>query len=398
MNINPVKNSANHQIKQDKDREVIKSKSQSDAVAKTRGAQDPVTVTFDTNQKLMIGAKTLLASLNQQLSIDSSFSYELHSSKTINIQEGKGANLDIIEIKPFEFDFEAVAKNVMDFVSGIIIGAQASGASDDKLNELLSQARSGIDQGFSQARDELKGFDIYTKELEQGIDKSYQLIQDSMTDLEQQLFSPQASSINVSEQQLDLFEDEQASIAITTKDGDEININFSRFTSLSQRQSIVDGENSKNIEFNQYQSFSFQVEGTLDKEELKAVSNLIKDITKLADKFFNGDVEKAWQQAQELGFDDQQIAQFSFDFKEVKQISVIEHYSQGSKDSPIATLAPYAKDLAAIFKQSDALFEGENLKKLMNDVAQQQIELMDGLVTVNKAQNFNDFNQRFLNS
>ena len=398
MNINPVKNSANHQIKQDKDREVIKSKSQSDAVANTRGAQDPVTVTFDTNQKLMIGAKTLLASLNQQLSIDSSFSYELHSSKTINIQEGKGANLDIIEIKPFEFDFEAVAKNVMDFVSGIIIGAQASGASDDKLNELLSQARSGIDQGFSQARDELKGFDIYTKELEQGIDKSYQLIQDSMTDLEQQLFSPQASSINVSEQQLDLFEDEQASIAITTKDGDEININFSRFTSLSQRQSIVDGENSKNIEFNQYQSFSFQVEGTLDKEELKAVSNLIKDITKLADKFFNGDVEKAWQQAQELGFDDQQIAQFSFDFKEVKQISVIEHYSQGSKDSPIATLAPYAKDLAAIFKQSDALFEGENLKKLMNDVAQQQIELMDGLVTVNKAQNFNDFNQRFLNS
>ncbi|NRA71879.1 MAG: DUF5610 domain-containing protein [Gammaproteobacteria bacterium] len=398
MNINPVKNSANHQIKQDKDREVIKSKSQSDAVAKTRGAQDPVTVTFDTNQKLMIGAKTLLASLNQQLSIDSSFSYELHSSKTINIQEGKGANLDIIEIKPFEFDFEAVAKNVMDFVSGIIIGAQASGASDDKLNELLSQARSGIDQGFSQARDELKGFDIYTKELEQGIDKSYQLIQDSMTDLEQQLFSPQVSSINVSEQQLDLFEDEQASIAITTKDGDEININFSRFTSLSQRQSIVDGENSKNIEFNQYQSFSFQVEGTLDKEELKAVSNLIKDITKLADKFFNGDVEKAWQQAQELGFDDQQIAQFSFDFKEVKQISVIEHYSQGSKDSPIATLAPYAKDLAAIFKQSDALFEGENLKKLMNDVAQQQIELMDGLVTVNKAQNFNDFNQRFLNS
>ncbi len=398
MNINPVKNSANHQIKQDKDREVIKSKSQSDAVAKTRGAQDPVTVTFDTNQKLMIGAKTLLASLNQQLSIDSSFSYELHSSKTINIQEGKGANLDIIEIKPFEFDFEAVAKNVMDFVSGIIIGAQASGASDDKLNELLSQARSGIDQGFSQARDELKGFDIYTKELEQGIDKSYQLIQDSMTDLEQQLFSPQVSSINVSEQQLDLFEDEQASIAITTKDGDEININFSRFTSLSQRQSIVDGENSKNIEFNQYQSFSFQVEGTLDKEELKAVSNLIKDITKLADKFFNGDVEKAWQQAQELGFDDQQIAQFSFDFKEVKQISVIEHYSQGSKDSPIATLAPYAKDLAAIFKQSDALFEGENLKKLMNDVAQQQIELMDGLVIVNKAQNFNDFNQRFLNS
>ena len=36
MNINPVKNSANHQIKQDKDREAIKNESQSNAVTNTR--------------------------------------------------------------------------------------------------------------------------------------------------------------------------------------------------------------------------------------------------------------------------------------------------------------------------------------------------------------------------
>jgi hypothetical protein len=36
----------------------------------------------------------------------------------------------------------------MEFVSGVIKGAQSGGASDDKLNEMLAQAREGVDMGF----------------------------------------------------------------------------------------------------------------------------------------------------------------------------------------------------------------------------------------------------------
>ena len=127
------------------------------------------------------------------------------------------------------------------------------------------------------------------------------------------------------------------------------------------------------------------------------MTSLVKDISQLADEFFNGDVEKAWQQAQELGFDDQEIAQFSFDFKEVKQVAIVEHYSQGSNESPIATISPYIKDLNSIAKQADGLFDNDNLKQLMNDVADQQVKLIEGL-QASATQGFNDFNQQLLNA
>jgi len=406
MNINPPNSAANQHIHSGKGHDKVHSGKGHDKVQngaeqsqvdKTQSNDDKVTVSFDRNQKLVIGAKMLMASLNQELTIDKSFSYESFSSTSISIKNGQA--LDEIEVKPFEFDFEEVAKNVMDFVSGIITGAKEGGASDEKLNELLSQARSGIDQGFSQAREELKGFDIYTKDIEEGINKSYDAIQNSLTELENQLF-PQASEQlvqGVNNQQIDLLEQEQASVSITTQDGDSININFSNLTSLSQQQQIVDGKLNQQINYNQSSSFSFEVDGDLDQDELKAVTSLVKDISQLADEFFNGDVEKAWQQAQELGFDDQEIAQFSFDFKEVKQVAIVEHYSQGSTDSPIATISPYIKDLNSIAKQADGLFDNDNLKQLMHDVADQQVQRIEGL-QASAAQGFNDFNQQLLNA
>jgi hypothetical protein len=403
MNINPINSVANHPIKhgkgQDKFQEKVKP--ENDAVKSTsvKGNDVQVKMTFDHNQKLMVGAKMLLASLNKELTLDESFSYESFSKKSLSIKDGQPVALDKIEIKPFEFNFEEVAKNVMDFVSGVILGAKAGGASDEKLNELLGQARSGIDLGFSQAREDLKGFGINTPEIEEGIDISYGLIQDAMSDLEQQVFPKLNESAGLSETKtsarVDLREQEMVSISIQTLDGDSLNINFSHITSLSQQQQTNNDVLSQKIEFSETKSFSFEVEGNLDKEELKAVTSLVKEISKLADDFFSGDIEKSWQQAGALGFDDQQITQFAFDFKEVKQIAVLEHYSNGASESPIATISPYLKDLNSIVKQADSLFEGNNLKQLMHDVAEQSVKLSEGSQAPS-SQNFSDFNQRLL--
>lgn len=397
MNINPVKNSAGHTITPGISHGQVKSSDKTDKAREAKGNDVQVKMTFDHNQKLMVGAKTLLASLNKQLTIDKSFSFESFSKNSVNIKNGQHVALDKIEIKPFEFDFEEVAKNVMDFVSNVILGAKAGGASDEKLSELLSQARSGIDLGFSQAREQLKGSDIYTQDVEQGINKSYDLIQDSLSDLEQHLFAPVEQEPMLANQKISMLEQEQATISITTRDGDNINISFGSVTSLSQQQQFTNGEVSQQIDYQQTESFSFKVEGQLDQEELKAVTSLIKDIDKLASTFFKGDVEKAWQQAGKLGFDDQQIAQFAFDFKEVKQVAVLEHYSNGASDSPIATIAPYLKDLNSVVKQADSLFKGDNLKQLMHDVADQQVKLTDGLQG-SSSQDFSEFNQQLLDA
>lgn len=50
------------------------------------------------------------------------------------------------------FDFQSVADNVLQFVTGRIGAARADGKSDDDLTKMMEQARKGVDKGFGDAR------------------------------------------------------------------------------------------------------------------------------------------------------------------------------------------------------------------------------------------------------
>ena len=348
---------------------------------------------FSANHKLMIGAKSLMSALNRELKIESSQSFSARFE--IGGTE-KGSKLDKMDIKPISFDIEEVAKNVMDFVSNIVKAAKSGGADNEKLEELMAQAREGINKGFEMARKELGDMDLLSDDIKQGMEKSYNLIQDGLDKLNNDLFNlAPAAKANASE--LNLREEEQGNISIKTRDGDSIEISFANSASLSLSQSNSDGKNSRSIDINTSRSFSFKVEGNLDDDEKAAVGQLVQDIGVLADNFFNGNIEKAWQQAKDLGFDQSQIAEFSLDFKEVKQISVKEHYASSNDQSPIATIAPYLKDLNSVVEKSDSLLTGDNLKQLMKDIADQQLASIDQL-TSSAGQLFADFNQQLLDA
>jgi len=348
------------------------------------------------NQQLYIGAKSLMAALNRELKLDGSFSFSSSHSESISTKTESSPLLDKIEIEPISFDFEEVAKNVLDFVSSVIQGAKDSGASDEKLNEMFEQAKAGVDMGFEQAREELGGMNMLTDDVEQGMAKSYDLIHGGIDDLHDSMFNPPLSNPVVS-QSLAMSEQEQGSISITTRDGDEISINFQNDTSLGYSQSSADGYLVTEMSLSKSNSFSFEVHGSLDKEELQSVSNLVKDISKLADEFFNGDVEKAWQQANTLDFDQSQIAQYALDFKEVKQVAIAQTYAADNNTSPIATLSPYMKDLNQLMDQGQELFSGDNLKQMMEEIAQQQVALIDDLVD-KSSEDFSQFNQQLLDA
>ena len=53
------------------------------------------------------------------------------------------------------FDFQSVADNVLQFVTGRIGAARADGKSDDDLTKMMEQARKGVDKGFGDARKQL---------------------------------------------------------------------------------------------------------------------------------------------------------------------------------------------------------------------------------------------------
>lgn len=350
------------------------------------------------NNRLLIGAKSLMTALNKELRLGGTFEFQATLNESLNISAESGSILDKIDVEPINFDFEEVAKNVLEFVGKTIMGAKEGGANDAELEKLFAQAREGVEMGFEQARQELGDMDLLNDDVEKGMDKSYGLIQQGITDLESNVFKENVASQNqdlnkVTTRELGMQETEKGSIAITTLDGDDINISFGSQTTLAQTQSATDTGYSSQTSYSRSQSFTLEVNGELDDDELKAINSLVENISGLADEFFNGDVQKAFEQASELGFDASQIAQYSLDFTEVKQVAVREHYSPQQSPSPIATLSPYVKSLDNVMESADPLFSKDNLKQLMQDIAQQQLNNVSDLLS-KSAIDFTNFNEQ----
>jgi len=354
------------------------------------------------NHRLLIGAKSLMSALNQELKLEGTFEFKASYSDGFSISTESGSILDKMDVEPISFDFEEVAKNVMDFLTSHIEGAKNGGASDEKLEELLAQARAGVEMGFEQARDELEGMNMLSDDVQEGMDRSYDLIGQGINDLESSLFEPASTEADLVEdsvinRDIGLQETEQGSISIKTLEGDEINISFGSETTLGQSQSFDGNQSSSQTSFNTTQSFSINVEGDLNDEELAAINGLVTNISKLADEFFNGDVQKAFEQASDLGFDSSQIAQFSLDFTEVKQVAVREHYAPSQSSSPIATISPYMQDLNEVMGNGKSLFSQDNLEQLMKGVAQEQLNMMDDMLS-KSAVDFSNFNQQLIDA
>jgi len=395
MKINPLIQPDHQKLRNDKSAVATEKQDKSSAA---ESAQEKRPKFSMENNRLMIGAKSLMSALSKELKFGGKLDFQSSLSEIFSISTESGSILDKIDVKPISFDFEEVAKNVLDFVSKTIQGAKNGGASDEKLEEMLAQAREGVDKGFAQARQELGDMDMLSDDVKEGMDRSYDLIGSGINDLENGLFGKagnegNAVRSNVVSRELGMQETEQGSISIKTRDGDDINISFGSSTTLAQSQSVSDNGYSSQTSYSRSQSFSIEVNGDLDDDELKAINNLVGDISNLADEFFNGDVQKAFEQASDLGFDASQIAQFSLDFKEVKQVAVREHYAPSQAQSPIATIAPYMKNLNDVLENGQSLFSQDNLKQLMQDVAQEQLTMMDELLS-KSAIDFSNFNQQ----
>ena len=396
MKINSLAPAEHQKLKNDK---AAVAADKTDSSSESKSVHEKKDFLSTDNNRLLIGAKSLMSALNKELKLGGKLEFHSSINESVSIKLEGGSILDKIDIEPISFDFEEVAKNVMDFVGKAISGARDAGASDDKLAEMFAQAREGVDMGFEQARQELGDMDMLTDDVKEGMDRSYGLIQEGIDGLEADIFNkPTASAIpNVIARELGLQESEQGSISIKTRDGDDINISFGSTTTLAQSQSSTDNGYSSETSYSRSQSFSIEVNGDLDDDELKAINSLVEDISGLADEFFNGDVQKAFEQASELGFDAGQIAQFSLDFKEVKQVAVREHYAPGQTASPIATLAPYVKDLNDVMESGESLFAKDNLKQLMQDIAQQQVDALDDMLN-KSAIDFTNFNQKLIDA
>jgi hypothetical protein len=146
------------------------------------------------------------------------------------------------------------------------------------------------------------------------------------------------------------------SLTVKTQDGDEVTINFSRNQSYdatygagadSQGNSAAWMDVSRS-ESTQYQ---FSVKGELDEGEIDALQQMVRDISGVADEFFNGDVQKAFEQSAGIRFDASELSSMDLSMSYSRSLSQAASYEQvGSleqpADKPGLRLGQLMKDLA----------------------------------------------------
>lgn len=365
-----------------------------------------------------IGLKVYSSSMEQQVTVDG--------------QRGKFAKDDTSdkEKETSLFDFEEVAKNVMRFVGGVIQGAARGGAAEEKLGNLFSQAREGVSRGIAMAEKDLGG--LMNDDISTGIDRSRSLIENRINALESDLLGIQnedqlaaggvASALNVNSSN-----SESASLTIRTRDGDEVQLSFEslRAYQYASQQTVAyttgqgqggDGNGYQNVvatdntsySYFDRQGISFSLKGELDEGELTAIADLVESVNDLADTFFGGDLDKAFEKALELGFDDQELTGYALQLNRTQQTEVvktygaIQHYRDGSESGShgdeAKPVAQYLNKMLNVFDSArQQLASGEDFNTLINGLINEMkdVQVPDLVSAINR---FHSFNQRLLDA
>ncbi|KDE39161.1 hypothetical protein ADINL_2290 [Nitrincola lacisaponensis] len=230
-----------------------------------------------------------------------------------------------------QFTPEKVAERISQFVANGMELARARGESEEKIQQLYDRAMKGVEQGFREAKEILNGLGVLQGKIATDVARTEELTFEKLRALSpEQRTAMEMVSLSVAQryERADSFE-----LNITTREGDEVRIRFDRSDSFQYGfGAAMDGQGNAAMVFDmsrtQSSGFSFSVEGNLSVEEIDAIQNLIRDIGQLADDFFKGDVQGAFEQVGELTLDTTQLSAFSLSLSRTEVRSVAAQYQQ----------------------------------------------------------------------
>lgn len=184
---------------------------------------------------------------------------------------------------------------------------------------------------------------------------------------------------------------ETMSMQIETKEGDKVTVDFrqlyAQYQEFNRQQMMQEGpsgvryfESREALEMTAFEErFAFSVEGDLNEDELKAIFDVFEQVDRLANDFFNGDIEKAFEQALDLKIDFGQIKSFSLDLTKTESRAV--SYQQGAlaqykdvqsqdqkegQDVNVNDLPPYLQAWQSAIESLDAQFA--NARELFDEM------------------------------
>ncbi len=190
------------------------------------------------------------------------------------------------------------------------------------------------------------------------------------------------------------------SFSLKTQDGDTVTINASAMrgdrVGASQVNYASGYENYSSARYKsehfESNSFHIAVDGELDEDELSAINDLLNQVGSLSESFFSGNIEEAFEMALEIGFDEDEIAQFSLSlhqevtskvettYARVQEEnkphpggieSLKEHYLSGKGDTSVNRLMGFVKMLQDVVDKADDLgVERKDLPTIAERIAE----------------------------
>ncbi|MBV1916220.1 MAG: DUF5610 domain-containing protein [Pseudomonadales bacterium] len=263
------------------------------------------------------------------------------------------------EAQPGDFSAKTVADNVMGFVQNHMDRLKLNGASTEELEVALAEARKGVELGISQATEVINGLNMMTDELETGIADVGTLLTERLDKLADQIRPPEGVTSDIKTRYHNVTKAESSSsfdLQITTQEGDKVTIQINRSSQMMEVSNVKSSEEGTSAthmsKSKSHSSFSFEVLGDLNETETAAIEELLGKVNTLADEFFNGDLMTAFEQAGELGFDDETIANFALNIQQEQRIEVKESVyarvsgsgSLADLSSPLDKIASFARD------------------------------------------------------
>ncbi len=120
------------------------------------------------------------------------------------------------------------------------------------------------------------------------------------------------------------------SFELTTLDGDKISIEAGNTAVFYGEYGDATGSDDTDAleGFKDNSQFAIDVTGDLDEQETAAIQDLLDQILSLSDEFYNGDVNKAYEAALDLNYDQNEIASYAVNLRQTEQYSVAAAYQE----------------------------------------------------------------------
>lgn len=244
------------------------------------------------------------------------------------------------ELDANDYSPEKVAMRISDFVAQGLENARARGASDERLDQMYQAAVSGVEKGFKEATEILDELGMLSEETASTIEQTKDLTFEALAGLAPGS-NETAPSRQVSLSAAERFsQSESFSLKVMTKEGDKVTIKFdssaTETTSLGYYSDDEASAISFGVDRTDSSNYQFSVKGDLNEDELEALQTLIQDISLIADDFYSGDVQEAFEQATELEMDKSQLMNLNVNMSQSVSYSAVTAYEEVQQmDNPL---------------------------------------------------------------